>query len=147
MEHSIEVQLPFIYVRNPDAMIVPITVMQGSAVECEEMGRAIAGALSGLAGQTLIVASTDMNHFEPDGLTRAKDKLAIDKVLALDARGLLKAASENDITMCGVVPSAITIFAARELGAKKARLVSYATSGDVNGDLSQVVGYAGVIIT
>lgn len=146
LEHSIEVQLPFIYALNPGAMIVPITVMHACPDECEEMGRAIAGVISSRKGGTLIVASTDMNHFETDRVTRRKDALAIARVLALDAKGLLEVTSKEDITMCGSVPSAVAIFAARALGAKRARLVKYATSGDVNGDLSQVVGYAGIVI-
>ncbi len=146
MEHSLEVQLPFITAVNPLAGIVPITVMRASAAECEEMGRAIAGVLFEKKGESLIVASTDMNHYEPDLVTRKKDKLALEKVLALDAKGLLDVTSKEDITMCGVVPSAIAIFAAKALGARRARLVKYATSGDANGEKSQVVGYAGVII-
>src|SRR3972149_1009461 len=146
MEHSLEVQLPFIYAVNPRASIVPITVMRATANECEEMGRAIAGVLFEKKGATLIVASTDMNHYEPDSVTRKKDSLALEKVLALDARGLLDVAAKEDITMCGVVPSAIAIFAARALGARHSTVVKYATSGDVNGETKQVVGYAGVVI-
>jgi len=146
MEHSLEVQLPFIYAVNPKASIVPITVMRATAAECEEMGRVIAGVLFEKKGATLIVASTDMNHYEPDSVTRKKDSLALEKVLALDAKGLLAVTAKEDITMCGVIPSAIAIFASKALGARHSRLVKYATSGEVNGETRQVVGYAGVII-
>lgn len=146
MEHSLEVQLPFIYALNPRAEIVPITVMRAAAAECEEMGRAIAGVLFEKKGETLIVSSTDMNHYEPDAVTRKKDRLAIEKVLSLDAKGLLDVTAKEDITMCGAIPSAIAIYAAKALGARNARLVKYATSGEVNGDTRQVVGYAGVVI-
>jgi len=110
------------------------------------MGRAIAGVLFEKKGATLIVASTDMNHYEADSITRKKDSRALERVLALDARGLLDVAAKEDITMCGVVPSAIAIFAARALGARHSTVVKYATSGDVNGETKQVVGYAGVVI-
>lgn len=145
-EHSLEVQLPFIYSMNPNASIVPITVMRASIEECDEMGKAIAEAVRGSGGDVLIVVSSDMNHYESDAVTRKKDEAAIERVLALDAKGLLEVADEKDITMCGVIPAAIGISAAKYLGAMEGKLIKYATSGEVNGDLSQVVGYAGIVI-
>ncbi|WKZ33786.1 MAG: AmmeMemoRadiSam system protein B [Thermodesulfobacteriota bacterium] len=145
-EHSLEVQLPFILARNPVALIVPVTILRADEKDCIEIGKSIARAISGLEGGSLIIASTDMSHYEEDGIARQKDRLAIDRILALDSAGLLQVTSEEDISMCGAVPAAIAIVAARELGATKAALVKYATSGEVNGDLGQVVGYAGIII-
>lgn len=145
-EHSLEVQLPFIQMLNPAARIVPMTIMAATASECEQMGEAIARALSGRTGGALIVASTDMNHYEPDSLTREKDSAALERVLALDARGLLEVTRKKDITMCGATAAAIAIYASKALGAKKARLAGYATSSDVSGDMSEAVGYAGVVI-
>lgn len=147
MEHSLEVQLPFIHAVNPGAKIAPVTVMRADAKECEEMGKALASVVSGEAGKVLIVVSSDMNHYEPDRETRVKDAIAIKKVEGLDARGLLDAARERGITMCGVLPAAIAIFAARALGARSARLISYATSGEVSGDMDAVVGYAAIVIS
>lgn len=146
MEHSLEVMLPFIHAANPAARIVPVTIMQADIKECEEMGKALAGVISSLQDKALILVSSDMNHYEPDNVTRAKDKSAIEKVTALDAKGLLDVADKQDITMCGIIPTAIAICAARSLGAQTGRLVSYATSGEVNGELNSVVGYAGIII-
>lgn len=146
MEHSLEVQLPFIQALNPAARIVPVTVMRADDGECEEMGKALAGVVSKAGERVLILVSSDMNHYEPDGATRAKDKLAVERVAALDAKGLLEVVEKEDITMCGVLPAAIAIYAARALGAGEGRLVSYATSGEVNGDMDAVVGYAGIII-
>ncbi|MBI5562603.1 MAG: AmmeMemoRadiSam system protein B [Deltaproteobacteria bacterium] len=146
MEHSLEVQLPFIQLLNGSASIVPITVMTADAGDCEEMGAAIASAITAYGKDALIVISSDMNHYEPDKVTRAKDKLAIARVLALDAAGLLLVAGKKDITMCGIIPAAIAIFASKRLGAREAHLVRYATSGEAFGDFSQVVGYAGVMI-
>lgn len=146
MEHSLEVQLPFITARNPRASIVPITVMRAGKDECAEMGQSIARAVKGSGKDVLIAISSDMNHYESDKKTRVKDRLAIDKVLALDYSGLLDVASENDISMCGVLPAAIGIAAAIELGAVEAVLVDYTTSGETSGDFDHVVGYAGILI-
>jgi hypothetical protein len=147
MEHSLEVQLPFIHKVNPSAKIVPITVMRASAKECELMARALARVVSGAKGKTLILVSSDMNHYEPDEVTREKDLLAIEKMTALDAKGLLEVTGKKGITMCGVLPAAIAIFAAKALGARSGRLISHTTSGEASGDMASVVGYAGLIIS
>ena len=151
LEHSLEVQLPFLQVLNPGASIVPITLMHATFSECQTLGRAIAETIASTAASTdgdiLMVVSSDMNHYESDSVTRAKDELAIERVLALDAEGLLKVTAEKEITMCGVVPTAVAIIAALELGATGARLVSHTTSGETSGDYDEVVGYAGMVIT
>ena len=97
-------------------------------------------------GKVLIVASSDMNHYEPDAITRSKDHQAIERVLALDARGLWEVVSKEHISMCGFGPTVVMLTAAKLLGATSATLVKYATSGDVSGDYEAVVGYAGVIV-
>ena len=145
-EHSLEVQLPFIHHFNPEVRIVPITIMHLNTGDCEELGRAIARVIKKYENEVLIVVSSDMNHYESDEVTRAKDKRALDRVLALDAEGLLKTTQDENITMCGVIPAAVAISAAKELGATSARLVDYATSGDTSGDYDHVVGYAGILI-
>ncbi|MBI1911145.1 MAG: AmmeMemoRadiSam system protein B [Deltaproteobacteria bacterium] len=146
LEHSLEVQLPFIYSLNKASRIVPITVMQATIAQCAEMGKAIAGVISNYGKEVLIVVSSDMNHYESEAATRAKDRLAIDKVLKLDYAGLIRIADENDISMCGLLPTAIAIAAVKALGGVEGRLVKYSTSGEVNGDYSQVVGYAGMLL-
>ena len=87
-----------------------------------------------------------MNHYEPDAITRAKDHQAIERVLALDARGLWEVVIKEHISMCGFGPTVVMLTAAKLLGATSATLVKYATSGDVSGDYEAVVGYAGVIV-
>jgi hypothetical protein len=94
----------------------------------------------------LVVASSDMNHYESDAVTRVKDRKAIERVLALDARGLWETVMNEDISMCGFGPTVIMLTAAKKLGATAATLVRYATSGDVSGDFERVVGYAGIIV-
>ena len=145
MEHSLEVQLPFVYCRNKRASIVPITVARTDFKKCEEMGKGIATAIAGYGKDVLIVASSDMNHYDSDKITREKDRLAIDMALRLDARGLLQVVSSKGITMCGAIPAAISIVAAKALGAQEARLVKYATSAEASGDFERVVGYAGML--
>lgn len=145
-EHSLEVQLPFIAHIAKDAMIVPITVMSASLGELKEIGHGISHAVKESGHPVLIVASSDMSHFIPDGMARKKDKLAIDRVTGLDPDGLYKIVQAEDISMCGYMPTVIMLSAAKELGARSAELVKYATSGDVSGDYDSVVGYAGVII-
>jgi AmmeMemoRadiSam system protein B len=145
-EHSIEVQLPFVQYGTPDAEFVPVILGRADYAICEEIGMAIARALKRYEKPVVLIASTDMTHYESQQSAKDKDKLAIDRISSLDPAGLLDTVTKNNITMCGVIPTTIALIAAKELGATKARLIAYATSGDVSGDYSYVVGYAGCII-
>lgn len=148
-EHSLEVQAPFIKYLSPQAKIVPISLADYRPEVCRNLGAAVAKAVrSGAYAQsTLLLASTDMSHYIPAEQAKEVDSLAIDKIEHLDPAGLLKTVFENDISMCGSGPTAVALYAARELGATAARLVRYATSGDVTGDQDEVVAYAGLIVT
>lgn len=145
-EHSLEVQLPFLQVKQPNLSIVPICLRHLSFEDCEALGKSIAKVIRDSGEDILIVASTDMNHYENQNTTTEKDNLAIQKVLSLDPKGLLDTCGENNITMCGVIPTAVMLIACKELGATKAELVEHTTSGDVSGDYDAVVGYAGFLI-
>lgn len=146
-EHSIEVQLPFLQHLKGEVRFVPIALMTTDTDVCQDIGMAIAGAIMEEARSVLIVASSDMTHYESQESAREKDNLALARVIDLDPEGLLETVVYEQISMCGVVPAAVMLYACKELGATEARLVRYATSGDVNGDYSQVVGYAGVIVS
>ena len=146
-EHSLEVQIPFLQSIRPDVGIVPVCIGFGSYQECEELGKGLALAIREYGEEVLIVASSDMTHYEPADQAREKDGLAIREILALNPAGLLEACRSHGITMCGVVPATVMLIAARELGASRARLVRYANSGEVNGDYRQVVGYAAVTVS
>lgn len=146
-EHSLEVQLPFIYKLNPKAKIVPITVMDADYDECRAMGEAIAAAIKNCDKDVLIVASSDMNHYESEDTTQRKDKLAIKELLSLDAKRLLRVTDEEAISMCGRVAAAITIIASKKLGARAAKLTSHTTSAKRSGDYDHVVGYAGIVVS
>jgi len=145
-EHSIEVQLPFIQYFKEDIKIVPIVIAYADGAIYKEIGKEIARAVKELNREVVIIASSDMTHYEPVESARRKDNEAIDAMLDLNEDELLRRVSELDISMCGYAPTVSLIAAARELGATRAELVKYQTSGDVTGDYSSVVGYAGIII-
>ncbi len=146
-EHSLEVQLPFLQAIRPDVAIVPVCIGFGRYQECEELGMGLALAIREYGEEVLVVASSDMTHYEPADQAREKDGIAIREILALNPSGLLETCRSRGITMCGVVPATVMLIAAKELGASRARLVRYANSGDVNGDVRQVVGYAAVTVS
>jgi len=143
-EHAIEVQLPFLHRFRPDVRIVPVALGRLSLEECRELGENVADAIAGDAERPLLVASSDMSHYVPDAVARTKDRMAIDRMLALDPEGLYRTVRTERISMCGVLPATVVLFAARRLGATSARLIRYATSGDVSREFDQVVGYAGL---
>ena len=158
-EHSLEVQLPFLqFCAEKENVargfslagrfeIIPIVVGSLHEADLLKLGKEIAGFIKECKKETLIIASSDMTHYEPDEVAREKDKYALEAVLALNPELLLKRTAERNISMCGVGPATIMLAAARELNAKKAELVMYNTSGDTCGDKDSVVGYAGVIVT
>ncbi len=145
-EHAIEVELPFLIVREPEAAFVPIALGTTQHELLEQLGSALAEVIMAQKEPVLIVASGDMNHYESDVVTRAKDHRAIERILTLDPRGLHDVVTQQNISMCGLGPAVVMLTAARQLGAKSAELVKYATSGDVSGDRQMVVGYAGVVV-
>ena len=145
-EHALEVQLPFLQSLAGDFRFVPIALGPTDYAQLESLGHAMAKVLRRQRDPVLMIASSDMNHYESDEITRHKDGLAIERVLALDAAGLFDVVRREEITMCGFGPAVSILTAARLLGATRAMLVRYATSGDINGDRNEVVGYAGVIV-
>ncbi|HEX9764569.1 MAG TPA: AmmeMemoRadiSam system protein B [Candidatus Acidoferrales bacterium] len=146
-EHSLEVQLPFLQLLQSELRFVPIAVGVGRYEPLEELGRAVAQVVKESKETLLIVASSDLNHYEPDAVNRSKDHKAIERILALDPRGLYDTVRREDISMCGFGPTVAMLTAARLLGATRGELVRYANSGDITGDRSAVVGYAGILIS
>jgi len=126
---------------------VPIAIGVGGYSTLETFGHGIAQALKRVERPVMMIASSDMNHYEPDSITRLKDRKAIDKILALDPAGLYEVLRREDISMCGYGPAIAMLTAAKDLGAARAELVKYATSADTSGDRSAVVGYAGIIVS
>ncbi len=146
-EHSIEVQLPFIeHISNKPYKIVPIVIGTHNRQKLKRLGTAIANAIKSTNKDVLIVVSSDMNHYEDQETTLKKDTLALDKIISLDEEGLLDVVERYNISMCGAAPSYACIVSAKLLGSKKASLVAHRTSGEVNMDFNQVVGYASVVV-
>lgn len=144
-EHSLEVQLPFLQVLLPEFSFVPICIGVGQLAVLQALGHAIAATLKDKA-DTMVIASSDMNHYESDAITRMKDKQAIDRILALDPVGLHETVKRERISMCGYGPTVAMLTAVKALRATEAELVKYATSGDISGERDAVVGYAGVVV-
>jgi len=145
-EHSIEVQIPFLQYFKKDVRIVPITLAYSSAAAYKELGRDIAQAVKDQKKEVVIVASSDMTHYEPQESAQRKDQKAIEAILELNEDELLRRVNELNISMCGYAPAVALIAAAKKLGATGAELVRYQTSGDTTGDYSAVVGYAGILL-
>ncbi|PLX92701.1 MAG: AmmeMemoRadiSam system protein B [Desulfuromonas sp.] len=145
-EHSLEVMLPFLQMRSPSLKILPISFSRLSLVDLIEIGEILGDVLLQQSQRTLIVASSDMTHFESGAQARRKDYLALETILALDPEGLYATVCQHDISMCGMVSSVVMLAAAKRLGAKRGELIDYANSGAVTGDESRVVAYAGALI-
>lgn len=142
-EHSIEVQLPFLqYLYNSTFKIVPICFLMQDISSAREVGQAVAKVL--LDKKAVIIASSDMTHYEPQESAERKDKKALEAIEAMDEVRFQSTIETYNITACGHGPIAALITAAKILGGTEARLLCYKTSGDVTGDRSSVVGYAAV---
>src|SRR5437016_5075349 len=146
-EHSLEVQVPFLQALAPGFSFVPVALGTVQFESLVSLGEGIARALESAKDSVLLLTTSDLNHYEDDATTRIKDGKAIDRLLGLDARGLYDTCRNEEISMCGLGPAVAMLTALNAMGAKKAELVEYATSADVSGDRSQVVGYAGMIFS
>ena len=147
LEHALEVQLPFLqHRRGSDTQFVPITVGVSDWNSLERLGKAIGETVARIDASVLIIASSDMNHYESDAVTRIKDAQAIEPMLQRNARDLYDTVRRERISMCGVGPAVSMIVASNLLGAQRSELVQYATSAEVSKDFDRVVGYAGIIV-
>lgn len=146
-EHSLEVELPFLQFFKNDFEIVPITMFSDRIDLLRETGKQIAEAIkeSGIRDQIMLLASSDMTHYESQAQATRKDHEAIEAILELDENKLMDKVRRLNISMCGYAPVITMISCLKSLEAKSAKLISYQTSGDVTGDTSAVVGYAGII--
>lgn len=145
-EHSLEVQIPFLQVRNEGFTFSPICIGAGKLSDLAALGTAIASVIEAIGEPVGIVMSTDMTHYEPADLAREKDFKVIRKIEAMDPEGLHRLVRDQDISMCGFAPTTVGLIALKLLGASRAELIAYGNSGDTSGDYRQVVGYAGLLI-
>ncbi|SBV94545.1 Memo-like family protein [uncultured delta proteobacterium] len=153
-EHSLEVLVPFFQIMNPNARMAAVTVSRMPLAALQKAGEALAAVVADAAasGDTiLIVVSSDMSHYLPHDKSVLMDTLALDALKTLDPETYFKTIQDNGISMCGVFPMTLALFALAKLGAAKARVMAYATSGQTGrahgADMERVVGYAGVAIT
>lgn len=145
-EHSLEVQLPFLQFLRPDFTFVPISLGAVSLPLCREVGEACAAVCLESTEPVLLLASSDMNHYESRQIGSAKNARALAQIEALNPEGLFETVLAENISMCGFLPATALLFAARKLQARRAEIAALADSGDRTGDTSSVVGYAGVIL-
>ncbi len=146
-EHCLEVQIPFIQVLQPDFAFSAICVRTIDYSMLESLGHAMARVIRCAQKSILMVASSDMTHYENAKTAAKQDQLAIDRILALDPPGLYRVVMENDITMCGFAPAVAVLTACADLGASSGTLIQYTNSGQASGDYDRVVAYAGIAIT
>ena len=145
-EHAIEVELPFLQLLRPDVRIVPLVLAGDAWAECRELGLALAGLVRGGPEPVLLLASSDLNHYESARVSERKDREALAALESVDGEELLARCRRGRISMCGRAPAACVAAAARALGASQGTVVDYRHSGWVTGDEDAVVGYGGVII-
>ena len=146
-EHSLEVQLPFLQMQQPNLSIVPISISHISYQVLEEIGLALAEVIKRSGKEVLILASSDMTHYEPRAAAEKKDHYVLKKLVDMDPNTLYRSVIGHRISMCGIMPVTVALIAALELGATKTKVVRYTDSGEITGDTGQVVGYAGVLIS
>jgi len=145
-EHSLEVMLPFLQVKNPGVRIVPVAVAEPGVETLLAVARGMAGVLAAWAEPVGIVVSSDMSHYISHQRAKERDALALERIAALDPAGLHATVRRHGISMCGVLPMTLGLAIAKELGATRAEVAAYATSGEVSGDYARVVGYAGALV-
>lgn len=146
-EHSVEVQVPFLQALRPDLTIVPIVLSHLSYSMCEEIASTLVTAIQTAGEDILIIASSDMTHYESRESATYKDSQVLQQIERLDPQGVYDTVHTKRISMCGIIPVTVALLSAKALGATKAKVVRYTDSGEVSGDTDQVVGYAGVVIS
>ena len=145
-EHAIEIELPLLARLAPQSRVVGLAIGPGNLAQCREFAKGLASAIGDQVDNTLLVISSDMNHFANDAETRRLDELALSAIERLDPEEAFKTVRDNNISMCGVIPAVMVMMTLQRLGKlRQCQRVDYATSADVSGDKSRVVGYAGML--
>ena len=145
-EHSLEVQIPFLQIFQPDCAISAICIGTSNYSALEKLGHALARALEASDEPALLLSSSDMTHYESADTAARKDRQAIDRILEIDPPGLYHTVLEKNISMCGFAPTISVLVACLDMGASAGKLIDYTHSGKASGDYSQVVAYAGIAI-
>jgi MEMO1 family protein len=146
-EHSLEVHIPFLQILRPDFQFCAICIQTINLPLLEALGHAMARAIRSQKKSVLLIASSDMSHYETKDEAASQDHFAIERMLSIDAPGLHRIVLDRDISMCGFAPAVAVLTASRDLGASAGRLIRYTNSGEASGDYDRVVAYAGIAIT
>jgi MEMO1 family protein len=145
-EHCLEVQIPFLQVLQPDFSFCAICLRTGNYADLESLGHGMADVIRSQKDSVLLVASSDMTHYEDAHSAAMQDRSAIDQMLAVNPGGLYRIVIERDISMCGFAPMVAVLIACKDLGATSGKLIQYTNSGETSGDYKQVVAYAGIVM-
>ncbi|MFN2354629.1 MAG: AmmeMemoRadiSam system protein B [Desulfopila sp.] len=145
-EHSLEVQIPFLQKLQPRLTIVPLVLSRLSYPACQGLAQVLADSIKEFKDPVLLLASSDMSHYESRQQAQMKDTMALDQLTALNPEKLYTTVLDNGITMCGIIPVTVALQSALLLGATTAQIIRYSDSGAVSGDTEQVVGYAGALM-
>jgi AmmeMemoRadiSam system protein B len=144
-EHAVEIELPFLQrVLAEGWKLIPLMLREQSPGVARALGMALANLLRGR--RALVVGSSDLSHYYPHEIAKKLDAVMLKQIDAFDPDGVLAAEAEGRGFACGHGAIAAALWAARELGANRARVLKHATSGDVSGDYAQVVGYGAAVI-
>lgn len=146
-EHALEVQLPFLKLRQPSVSIAALCFAYQSLSDCADLGEQIATALDNFQRPVLLVCSSDMSHYISAAVAQRLDSLALACIESLEPESLYRTVVQHRISMCGFVPTTIGLIAAKRRGAKQGRIVAYGNSGETSGDFERVVGYAGALVS
>ena len=146
-EHAIEVELPFLQILRADVRIVPLVIAWDQWEPARLLGDILVRLVRAAGEPVLLLASSDLNHYESAAVTEQKDSRVLEAIQALDGAELLARCRAERVSMCGRGPAAVVLAAAKALGAHQADVVDYRHSGWVSGDNARVVGYAGVLIS
>lgn len=144
-EHSCEVHLPFLQYFSENFKIVPISMWMQDLETSTEIGKSIKETAEALGRDIVVLASSDMTHYKPQNIASQNDQQVLDAIRMMDEKLMVKRVMDLNVTMCGYGPVTATMVASKELGAKNAEILKYATSGDLTGDMSAVVGYASAV--
>lgn len=142
-EHSLEIELPFLQRTLGEFRLIPLALIDQSVEMAERLGHVLAKVLAGQ--KALIVASSDLSHFYSQPVANTLDRFVLDAVAAYDPVQVIEAEEQGKGFACGRAAIAAAMIAARDLGADKAQVIKYATSGDVTNDYQQVVGYGAAV--
>lgn len=144
-EHSLEVHLPFLQYFSKDFKIVPVSMWMHDMETSTEIGKSIKETAEALERDVVVLASSDMTHYKPQSIAKRDDAQVIEAIKIMDEKLMIKRIMDLNVTMCGYGPVTAAIIASKELGAQNAEILKYATSGDITGDMSAVVGYASAV--